>query len=104
MALPATRRTPRGLVTERPLCSLLTDANIVRNHAARAQEFRVTPHVPAGWTAPAGPLRVTVPARQERAVDVKVTAGAVGTGIVTADVAFGAWKMREWTEALVAAR
>ena len=36
--------------------------------------------------------------------DVKVTAGAVGTGIVTADVAFGAWEMREWTEALVAAR
>src|SRR5262249_19127033 len=33
---------------------------MLRNHAAEAQEFRVTPRVPAGWSAPRGPLRVTV--------------------------------------------
>jgi glyoxylase-like metal-dependent hydrolase (beta-lactamase superfamily II) len=77
---------------------------ILRNHAATRQEFRVTPHVPAGWSAPRGPLRVAVPARQERSVSIPVAAGPSGLGIVTADVAFGAWDLREWAEALVAVK
>ena len=74
---------------------------IVRNHSAEPHEFRLTPHAPVGWTVPAGPLRITVPARQERSVAIPVTAGSAGLGIVTADVAFGKWDLREWTEALV---
>ena len=77
---------------------------IVRNHSARPQEFRVTPHVPAGWSAPKGPLRVTVPPRQERAVSIPVNAGSAALKIVTADVAFGPWDLREWTEAMVTAK
>jgi glyoxylase-like metal-dependent hydrolase (beta-lactamase superfamily II) len=77
---------------------------VLRNHSARAQEFRVTPRVPAGWSTPGAALRVTVPARQERAVEVPVTAGAAGLGIVTAGVAFGAWELPDWTEAMVTAR
>jgi glyoxylase-like metal-dependent hydrolase (beta-lactamase superfamily II) len=75
---------------------------ILRNHALEPQEFHVRPHVPAGWGAPAGPLRVTVPGRGERSVQILVTAGGPGLGIVTADIAFGAWDLREWTEAMVA--
>lgn len=77
---------------------------ILRNHSARPQEFRVTPHVPAGWSAPKGPLRVTVPPRQERAVAFPVNVGSAGLKIVTADVAFGPWDLREWTEAMVIAK
>ena len=74
---------------------------ILRNHAAVEREFRVTPRVPAGWRAPAGPLRVLVPAHGERTVNFAVTAGGAGLGIVTADVQFGAWDLREWIEAMV---
>jgi len=77
---------------------------VLRNHAASAQEFRVSPHVPSGWSAPGEALRVTVPARHERSVNFTVTASASGLGIVTADVAFGPWDLREWTEAMVAVK
>ncbi len=77
---------------------------ILRNHSPQRQVFSVTPHVPAGWHAPAGPLRVSIPPRGERAMHVPVTAGAAGLGIVTADIAFGNWDLREWTEAMVAVR
>jgi glyoxylase-like metal-dependent hydrolase (beta-lactamase superfamily II) len=77
---------------------------MIRNHSADPQTFRVTPHVPAGWSAPKGPLQVTVPPRQERAVAIPVKAGGAGLKIVTADVAFGPWDLREWTEALVAVK
>ena len=54
---------------------------------------------------PAGPLRVTFAPRQERAVSFpSEPRGAAGLGIVTADVAFGAWELREWAEAMVTAK
>jgi glyoxylase-like metal-dependent hydrolase (beta-lactamase superfamily II) len=74
---------------------------ILRNHSSSQQEFRVTPHVPPGWKAPRGPLRVSVGPRQERSVNVPITVGSAGLKIVTADVAFGPWDMREWSEAMV---
>jgi glyoxylase-like metal-dependent hydrolase (beta-lactamase superfamily II) len=74
---------------------------ILRNHSASQQEFRVTPHVPAGWKAPPGPLHVSVGPRQERSLSIPLTADASGLRIVTADVAFGPWDLREWTEAMV---
>jgi glyoxylase-like metal-dependent hydrolase (beta-lactamase superfamily II) len=77
---------------------------MIRNHSPTAQEFRVTPRAPSGWSVPRGPLRVTVPARQERAVSFPVTAGAAGLGIVTAGVAFGSWELHEWMEAMVTAK
>jgi hypothetical protein len=77
---------------------------ILRNHSAVPQEFRVTPHVPAGWKTAREPLRVSVGPRQEQSVGIVITTGAPGLKIVTADVAFGAWDLREWTEAVVTAR
>jgi len=74
---------------------------ILRNHSASRQEFRITPHVPAGWKTTEGPLRVSVAPRQEGFATIPITVGAVGLKIVTADVAFGPWDLREWTEAMV---
>jgi hypothetical protein len=74
---------------------------ILRNHSPSQQEFRVTPHVPPGWKSPRGPLRVSVGPRQERSVNVPITVGTPGLKIVTADVAFGPWDMRDWIESMV---
>ncbi len=76
---------------------------VVRNHSPKKQEYRITPHAPAGWTAPGKPLKVSLGPREERSVSISMTpaAGARGLAVVTADVAFGAWDMREWIEALV---
>ena len=77
---------------------------VLRNHSPKAQQFRVTPRAPAGWSAAPGALRVTVPARQEGAVEIQVTPGTAGLGIVTAGVAFGAWDLQDWTEAVITAK
>lgn len=77
---------------------------VLRNHSSSEQEFRVTLHVPKGWETVAGPLRVVVPSRHERSVNVSIKLGSPGLKIVTADVAFGPWDLREWTEALVTVR
>ena len=74
---------------------------ILRNHSASRQEFRVKPHVAAGWKAATGPLRVSVGPHEEGSVSIPVTVSAAGLNIVTADVAFGPWDLREWTEAMV---
>jgi hypothetical protein len=74
---------------------------ILRNHSAFAQEFRVTPHVPVGWKASDVPIVVSVGPREERVVGIPLTVGAAGLKIVTADVAFGPWDLREWIEAMV---
>lgn len=74
---------------------------ILLNHSPKSREFRVTPRVPAGWKAPRGPLRVTIGPRQQGFVAIPITASNPGLSIVTADIAFGPWDLREWTEAMV---
>ena len=50
-------------------------------------------------------LTTVVSVNQEGFVTVRGTApeGFAGTAVITADVGFGAWQFREWTEALVTA-
>lgn len=74
---------------------------ILRNHSKSRQEFHITPHVPAGWQVARDPVVVAVGPRQENSVNISLTAGNAGDGVVTADVAFGPWDLREWTEAIV---
>jgi glyoxylase-like metal-dependent hydrolase (beta-lactamase superfamily II) len=71
------------------------------NHSASQQEFRVSPHVPAGCKAERGPIHVSVGPRQERSVNIPITVSTPGLKIITADVAFGSWDLREWAEAMV---
>jgi glyoxylase-like metal-dependent hydrolase (beta-lactamase superfamily II) len=74
---------------------------ILRNHSSEPREFRVTPHVPSGWKTAPEPLRVSIGPRQEGSVRIPITAGKPGLQIVTADVGFGPWDRREWTEAMI---
>jgi glyoxylase-like metal-dependent hydrolase (beta-lactamase superfamily II) len=68
---------------------------IVLNHSPVQREFVITPHLPG-----VGAYRTTVPARSEREVKIPVTVGSQSF-ILTADVSFGQWQLREWLEALV---
>jgi glyoxylase-like metal-dependent hydrolase (beta-lactamase superfamily II) len=77
---------------------------VLRNHSSSEQEFRVTLHAPKGLETPTGPLHEVVPARQERSVNVPIKVTSHGMKLVTADVAFGPWDLREWVEALVTGR
>jgi hypothetical protein len=55
---------------------------------------------------PAKPLRLTLGPGQEGAARfaLKPPSGFEGLAVVTADVAFGPWDLREWCEALVLVR
>ncbi len=79
---------------------------VIRNHSPRGREFTVRPHAPAGWKIDGGPLRAAIPARGEGHVTVRGVAPAdfTGTALLTADVAFGEWDLREWIEALLEIR
>ena len=76
---------------------------VVLNHSPARREFLITLNTPPGWRAE-GPLRLSAEPRETKAVRVSVTpaAGATGLHVITADVAFAGWELREWVEALVA--
>ena len=76
---------------------------VIVNHSPRRQEYRITPRA---WAAPAPTLRLTLGPGQEGAARfaLKPPPGFEGLAVVTADVAFGPWDLREWCEALVGVR
>lgn len=74
---------------------------IVLNHSPAAGEFVIKPHVPDGWHVAGGPFRISAGPRKTGEVVIPVTTGATGLGVVTADVSFDKWDLREWMEALV---
>lgn len=75
---------------------------IVLNHSPVPREFVVKPHVPEGWRTGAGPFRITAAPRSTGEIAIPVTVGKTGLpAVVTADVSFGQWELREWMEALV---
>jgi glyoxylase-like metal-dependent hydrolase (beta-lactamase superfamily II) len=74
----------------------------IMNHSPSEQVFRARLNLPAGWAGkePA-PLRVLP--REEGALEVKVMPGpeaATGLVILTADILWDRWELREWTEAM----
>lgn len=73
------------------------------NYSDREQTFTVTPHAPRGWEISREPLTVSIPPREQRSVQVFFTpsADARGVSVLTADVSFGDWDLREWVECLV---
>jgi glyoxylase-like metal-dependent hydrolase (beta-lactamase superfamily II) len=75
---------------------------VLLNHSPARREFRVTPHAPPGWSA-GGPLKASLAPREERTIRVRVTpaADARGVYVITADVAFANWDLREWAEAII---
>jgi len=77
----------------------------IMNHSPEAQTFEVRVHLPEDWSLRGvTPPRLRVPARTEGAVQVRfeVPSGAAsGTRILTADLRWDNWDLREWTEAMV---
>ncbi len=72
---------------------------VILNHSSDTRDFLVTPHEPPGWTMGHVTFRVRVPSRESREVIIPATAGAPGLGVVTADIAFDKWDLRQWIEA-----
>ena len=77
----------------------------ILNHSPAAQTFTVRPQVPRGWTLDSpGSFTLRIPAREEGAVEVRCnvpTGATAGVHLVTADLSWGDWELREWTEAMV---
>jgi glyoxylase-like metal-dependent hydrolase (beta-lactamase superfamily II) len=74
---------------------------VVLNHSPKTREFVVTPHLPEDWQVAGGPFRVTVAAKKTGEVTIPVRTGSSGLAVITADVAFDKWELREWLEALL---
>jgi hypothetical protein len=77
----------------------------IMNHSPVERTFEVQPHLPPGWTLQSlAPAPIRIPAQQEGAVEMTVAvpdAAPVGTQILTVDLRWGDWELREWTEAMV---
>ncbi len=75
------------------------------NHSPAEQVFTVKPHLPPGWTLRSiTPAAIRIPSLEEGAVEMVIAVpddATAGTSIVTADLSWGDWELREWTEAMV---
>jgi hypothetical protein len=74
---------------------------IVLNHSPVERQFVITPHVPG-----LGTFKITVAPRSTGEVTMQITVSAKpgGPTVITADVSFGQWELREWLEALIDVR
>ena len=74
------------------------------NYAEVTKTFRVEPKVPAGFKINNKDITLTIPPRTEASqvfrvkVPKKVTAGVA---VLTADIKFDGWELREWSEAFI---
>jgi len=69
----------------------------------RQQEYRIRPVLPPGWRAGRPEYRLRAPAGAEASITLLLTPnkGDRGNYLVTADIEFGAFRLRQWVEALV---
>ncbi|MDO8540075.1 MAG: MBL fold metallo-hydrolase [Opitutaceae bacterium] len=76
---------------------------VILNHSPSTQTFRVTPHLPNGWTTSGEQRVLPLASRKEGAVSFRVRPPPDwrGPATITADVSFGPWDFREWAEAVV---
>ena len=74
------------------------------NYSEVAKTFRVEPKGPSGFKIDAKDITLTIPPRSEasQVFRVKVPKKATpGVAVLTADIKFDAWDLREWTEAFI---
>lgn len=76
---------------------------VVWNHLPAPQEYRIRPVLPPGWSAGRPEYRLRAPAGAEASIPLLLTPnkGDRGNYLVTADIEFGAFRLRQWVEALV---
>lgn len=79
---------------------------VVFNHLPEAEEYRVEPNLPVGWSSEPPSADLAVGPRAEGRFRFRITAppSADGVTVVTADVSFRQHDLREWMEAIVDAR
>ncbi len=77
----------------------------IMNHSPVEQTFEVKPNLPHGWTlCSLSPSQIRIPPLEEGAVEINVAVPAearTGVHILTADLRWGDWHVRQWTEAMV---
>ena len=77
----------------------------IMNHSPVERNFSVKLHPPEGWTVQSlipEPIRIN--SREEGSVQIKMTVPAKATPglhILTADLGWDKWELREWSEAMV---
>lgn len=71
---------------------------VIVNHSPKPQRYRITPHA---WNA--RPASIAIGPREERSVSIPITPpeNERGLRVITADISFGPWDLREWVEAMV---
>ena len=76
---------------------------VIFNHSPAKRAYRVTLHAPPSWGVRLPAVTVEVGPRREGAATIRlrVPSNARGLQLLTADIAFGAWDLREWAEALI---
>ncbi len=78
----------------------------ILNHSPAAQAFTVTPHLPPDWAPAPRPILVKAPPRSEASARFRfrIPPASRGLHVITADVRFGPWDLRDWIEALIQVR
>ena len=77
---------------------------VIMNHSPQTQEFRPSLNLPSGWARQwLAPTPLRIPPRTEAVArfTLSVPEGAEGLHILTADVGWSDWELREWTEMMV---
>ncbi|MEW6237177.1 MAG: MBL fold metallo-hydrolase [Candidatus Omnitrophota bacterium] len=76
----------------------------IMNHSPDPQSFMIRLNLPPDWSAEPQTAVIDIPSRQEdkAAFTIPLPSSAQpGTHVVTADVLFGEWELREWREAII---
>jgi len=84
--------------------SLRLDMRIM-NHSPDPQSTMIRLNLPPDWSAQPPTAVVDIPSRQEdkAAFAIAIPSGVKpGTYVITADILFGEWELREWSEAMIA--
>jgi glyoxylase-like metal-dependent hydrolase (beta-lactamase superfamily II) len=76
----------------------------ISNHAPQREIYKVKWNLPSGWKLATADREVVIPAAQEGGAQAVFTVGGAGLQVVTADIEFDKWQLREWSEALVRVR
>lgn len=73
----------------------------ITNHASKDMAYRVKWNLPDGWKLVKSAPSATIKAHKDGQASGTFLAPAPGLYVITADIEFDSWKLREWTEALV---
>lgn len=73
----------------------------ILNHSPRPETYRIRWNIPPGWRMVRAERQVTIAPRKEGVARAVLTTGSAGLHVVSADIEFAGWQLREWAEALV---